>query len=129
MEHVGGLQATFAVDITADDPAIHPQFFCNACHSAVQRHGVAASKGLPSNHSIAVFSWVKHSHSAVQRHGVAASKGLPSNHSIAVFSWVKHKDHDCDVSYTVKIDKSWVKHKYHDCDVSYTVRIDKVKLQ
>ena len=64
-----------------------------------------------------------------KRHGVAASKGLPSNHSIAVFSWVKHKDHDCDVSYTVKIDKSWVKHKYHDCDVSYTVRIDKVKLQ
>ena len=99
VEHVGGLQATFAVDITADDPAIHPQFFCNACHSAVQRHGVAASKGLPSNHSIAVFSWVK------------------------------HKDHDCDVSYTVKIDKSWVKHKYHDCDVSYTVRINKVKLQ
>ena len=52
--------AAFAVDITSDDPEVHPQFFCSSCYLVMKRHSTAATDGIPYQHSTEVFHWKKH---------------------------------------------------------------------
>ena len=54
------LRSTFQVDVTTDEPDIHPQLFGNGCYAAVQRHSTAVSKGCPYHHSVEGFTWEVH---------------------------------------------------------------------
>lgn len=54
------IQATFGIDVSTDNPAIHPQQHCNPCHSVVQRCYKLSKEGLPFRHSTAVFEWIEH---------------------------------------------------------------------
>ena len=58
------LEATFGIGVGTDDPDIHPEFFCNKCYAAMKRQSTAATKGVPYHHSVAVFSWMKHTEGA-----------------------------------------------------------------
>ena len=59
-EHTEELRALFQVDVSSDEPDVHPQSFCNGCYAAVRRHSTAVWKGTPYRHSIEVFTWEKH---------------------------------------------------------------------
>ena len=54
------LMATFSLDVAMDNPAIHPQHFCNSCYAASTRREVAAAKGVPFKHSIQIYEWKEH---------------------------------------------------------------------
>ncbi len=58
--HQDHLQAAFSIDVRLDDPAIHPQLFCNSCFAALGRRQAAASKGVPYKHAIEIFKWEGH---------------------------------------------------------------------
>ena len=46
------LLATFGIDVSSDDQAIHQQHFCHSCHAATKRCETALSKGVPYRHSL-----------------------------------------------------------------------------
>ena len=59
-EHDEEVKALFHLDVTSDEPDVHPKLFCNSCYAVLQRHSTAVSKGILYRHSIEVFSCEKH---------------------------------------------------------------------
>ena len=59
IKHQERLMATFSLDVAMDNPAIHPQHFCNSCYAAPTWREVAAVKGVPFKHAIEIYKSIQ----------------------------------------------------------------------
>ena len=59
-DHKEALEHCFGIDLTKDNPSIHPKKFCNPCYAVAKHSAAASTKGIPYHHSVVLMDWVPH---------------------------------------------------------------------
>lgn len=59
-DHPNSLLKCFGVDISRDEPTIHPPKFCNPCFAVTKRFAKATADGVHYSHSVQCMEWSSH---------------------------------------------------------------------
>ena len=53
--HKTNIQKVFDIDVTGDNPHVHPPNFCYACYNVIKQHQKAIEQGRHFKHQVDVF--------------------------------------------------------------------------
>ena len=57
-KYAADLMKALSIDVTKDDPSIHPSYYCLNCYSIVKR--LAGRQGVDEETALEVFQWSAH---------------------------------------------------------------------
>ena len=73
------LQTSFSLDVTRDDPQVHPLLFCQSCYCSMKRSTKAVSDGACFSSSKVCYNWKEHSEDCSVRNSILLHSHIHSH--------------------------------------------------